>query len=198
MNAPLDTFETALLNRLRDEVEHQATVRSRLSQPKFLVGAAAAAVAAAAVVLVVVPGLGTTAAYSVQEGNAGIITVQVQRLEDAEGLEAELSKYGVDANITYLPDKQECAPGRYTPVDRSLSGMQVSMGSELLRVTLPPGAVRDDETFVMAVSGQGVPPSSSEPSEDGVIDLGGFAGWADLNVTAGPVEPCTVVPGTVE
>lgn len=197
MNAQLDTFETALLNRLRDEVEQQTTVRSRPSRPKILLGAAAAVVAAGAMV-VVVPGLGTTPAYSVQEGNSGTITVEVQRLEDAEGLETELATFGITANITYLPNRQECAPNRYTPVDRSLSGMQVSMGSELLRVTLPPGAVRDDETFVMAVSGEDVPPSSSEPSEDGVTDLGGFAGWADLNVTAGPVEPCAVVPAADE
>lgn len=197
MNAQLDTFETALLNRLRDEVEQQPTVRSRPSRPKVLLGAAAA-VAAAAAMVVVIPGLGSTAAYSVQEGNSGTITVEVQRLEDAEGLESELAKFGVTANITYLPDRQECAPSRYTPVARSLSGMQVSMGSELLRVTLPPGAVRDGETFVMAVSGKDIPPSSSEPSQDGITDLGGFVGWTDFNVAAGPVEPCAAVPSTME
>ena len=196
MNAPLDTFETALLSRLRDEVEHATPVRSRLSQPRLLLGAAAA-VSATAAVLVVVPGLGTTAAYSVQEGNSGTITVEVRRLEDAEGLETELAKHGVAADIIYLADRQECAPRRYKPVNRSLSGMQVSMGSELLRVTLPPGTVRDGETFVMAVSGKDVPPSSSEPSEDGITDLGGFAGWTDFSVTAGPVEPCTVTPGAI-
>ena len=179
MNAPLDSFETALLTSLREDVEHQTTVRPRLSRPGLFLGLAAAAAAA---MIVVVPGLGTTAAYSVQEGNSGTITVEVQRLEDADGLEAELSKYGVTADITYLSDRQECAPRRYTPVDRSLSGMQVSMGSDLLRVTLPPGTVRDGETFVMAVSG------------DSVVDRGGFTGWSDFDVTAGPVQPCSVVP----
>lgn len=197
MNVPLDSFETALLARLRDHVDQPAPVRSRLSRPRPLL-AAAATVAAAVVMLVVVPGLGTTAAYSVQEGNSGTVTVEVQRLEDAEGLEAELAKYGVTADITYLPDRQECAPGRYTPVDRSLSGMQVSMGSELLRVTLPPGTVRDGETLVMAVSGEAIPPSSSKPAQGGVVDLGGFSGWTDFNVTARSVQPCAVVPGTVD
>lgn len=197
MSAQLDTFETALLNRLRDEVEQQTAVRSRPSRPKLVLGAAVA-VAAAAAMVVIVPGLGTTAAYSVQEGNSGTITVEVQRLEDAEGLEAELAKFGVTANITYLPNRQECEPSRYTPVDRPLSGMQVSMGSDLLRVTLPPGAVRDGETFVMAVSGKDIPSSSSEPSQDDVTDLGGFAGWTDFNVTAGPVAPCVAVPSTIE
>lgn len=196
MNAPLDSFETALLTRLRDHVEQETTVRPRLSRPRLLLGAAAT-VAAAAVMVVVVPGLGTTAAYSVQKGNSGTITVEVQRLEDAEGLEAELAKLGVTADITYVPDRQECAPGRYAPVDRSLSGMGVTMGSRRLEVTLPPGAVRDGETFVMAVSGAAIPSSSSD-SEDGITDLGGFTGWTDFNVTSGPVRPCTLVPSTVD
>lgn len=186
MNAPLDSFETALLTRLRDRVDQQTTVRPRLSRPRLILGAAAT-VAAAAVMLVVVPGLGTTTAYSVQEGNSGIITVEVQRLEDAKGLEAELAKYGITADITYLPYRQECAPGRYTPVDRSPLGMQIIMGSELLRVTLAPGAVRDGETLVMAVSGESIKRSSSESSQHGFVDLAN-----------GSVQPCTVVPGTID
>jgi hypothetical protein len=190
MNAQLDSFETALLTRLREHVDQQPDVRPRFSRPRLLLGAAAL-VAAAAAMVVVIPGLGTTAAYSVQEGNAGTLTVEVNRLEDAEGLEAELAKFGVKADIAYLPDKKECAPGRYTPVDRVLSGMQVSMGAQLLRVTLPPGTVRDGETFVMAVSGEAIPPSS-EQSQDDITDMGGFSGWTDFNVTAGSVQPCRV------
>jgi hypothetical protein len=196
MNAPLDTFETALLTRLREHVDQQPTEGPRFSRPRLLLGATAT-VAAAAAMVVVVPGLGSTTAYSVQEGNSGTITVEVQRLEDAEGLEAELARYGVAADITYLSDRQECAPGRYTPVDRSLSGMGVTMGSHLLEVTLPPGAVRDGETFVMSVSGEDIPPSSSESSRDDIIDEGGFSSWTDFNVTAGPVRPCTAIPSTV-
>lgn len=182
MNAQLDTFETALLARLREHVDQGPAVRPRFSRPRLLL-AAAATVAAASAMVVVVPGLGTTAAYSVQEGNSGTITVEVQRFEDAEGLEAELAKFGVNADITYVPDRQECAPGRYAPVDRSLSGLGVTMGSPL-QVTLPPGTVRDGETFVMAVSGGAIPPA-------------GFSGWTDFDVTAGPVQPCRVVPSTV-
>lgn len=196
MNAPLDSFESALLTRLRDHVDQQPTVRPRFSRSRLLF-AAAATVAAAAAIVVVVPGLGTTAAYSVQEGNSGTITVEVHRLEDARGLEDELAKYGVEADISYLPDRQECGPGRYTPVDRSPSGMRISMGSQLLRVTLPPGTVRDGERFVMAVSGEAMPPSSSEPSQDRITDEGGFRGWAEFDVTAGPIQPCTAVPNSV-
>lgn len=75
--------------------------------------------------------------------------------------------------------------------------MGVTMGATLLRVTLPPGTVRNGETFVMAVSGEATPPAP-EPSREGVRDLGGFSGWSDLDVTSGPVQPCTVVPSTLD
>lgn len=171
----------------------RGAVRPRRSRAR-LVLVAAATLAVAGLVVVVVPGLGTTAAYSVQEGNAGTITVEVRRLEDAEGLEAELAKHGVTADITYVPDRQECAPGRYVPVVRRLPGLGLTMGSDLLRVTLPPGSIRAGETFVLAVSGEAIPPQS-EPDDDGVIDGGGFAGWTDFNVTAGPVRPCEPTSG---
>lgn len=196
MSAPLDSFETALLTRLRGHVDHRPAVRPHRPRVRLLVGAAATVVAATAL-FVVAPGLGTTAAYSVQEGNSGTITVEVRRLEDAKQLEAQMAKYGVKADITYLPRMQECAPGRYTPVDRRLSGLSISVGEELLRVVLPPGTVRDGETFVMAVSGKAIAPSSSKPSDEGVIDRGGFSSWMDANVSAGPVRPCRVVPSTV-
>lgn len=195
MSAPLDTFETALLTRLRQHVEEHPAARPHRSRSRLLLGVAAS-VAVAAGIVVVVPGIGSNAAYSVQEGNSGTIIVEVRRLENAKGLESELAKYGVKADITYLPDRQECAPGRYTHVARELSGMGVSMGTDLLRITLPPGTVRRGETFVMAVSGETVPPSSSKQSKDGVTDEGGFSGWTDFDVTTGPVQPCTTVPRT--
>jgi hypothetical protein len=194
VNASLDTFESALPTRLREHVDHQFALRHRRSQHRLLIAAAVTGVAAA--VIVVVPALGSDAAYSVGEGDSGTITVEVHRLEDAEGLEGKLAKYGVKADVTYLPERQECAPGRYTPVARRLSGLKVSMGTQMLRVELPPGTVRYGETFVMDVSGEAVPPSSSEPSEDGVIDRGGFIGSGEMDVAAGPVQPCSAVPGT--
>lgn len=183
MTPALDSFESALLTRLRDHVDQQRTAAPRSSRIRLMV-AGVATVAAAAAMVVVVPGLGSTAAYSVQEGNSGTITVEVHRLEDAEGLEDALATHGVVADVTYLAARQECSPGRYVPVDRVLAGLAVSMGSELLRVTLPPGTVRDGETFVLAVSGGGGGTSGAE-----------FAGWTDADVTAGPVQPCAAVPG---
>ncbi len=187
------TLDAILASRPGTAPEPQAWL-SRSRRPRLMLGAAAA-IATAATMVVVDPGLGTTAAYSVQEGNSGTITVEVRRLENANGLERELAKHGVTADITYLPDKQVCAPGRYAPVDRRLSGMSVSIGSDGLRVTLPPGTVRDGEIFVMSVSGEDVPPPASLPTEDGITE-GGFSSRSDFDVTAGPVRPCTAVSGT--
>ncbi|MDP3894154.1 hypothetical protein, partial [Nocardioides sp.] len=72
--------------------------------------------------------------------------------------------------------------------------MSTSIGAKLLRVTLPPGPVRDGETFVLSVAGEAIPPSSAGPSRDGAIDMGGFSSRTDFDVTAGPMQPCRVVP----
>jgi hypothetical protein len=193
MTTQLDTFETRLLAELRDRVALADSPRRTTS--RWVAGAAVATAAALAGV-VLLPGLGTNPAFSVQQGNAGEIDVEVHRLEDAPGLEAALAEHGVAADIRYLPWGQACAPGRYTPVDRSLSGMGVSMGSSVLRVVLPPGAVRDDEVLVMWVSGAEMTMEelSAMETEEGVTTTSGFQGRVQLDVTTAPVAPCEVVP----
>lgn len=195
MNAQLDSFETALLKELREHVEQQNAVRPRApGRRKMLLTAAALAVLAGGLG-VVVPQLGTEAAYSVQEGNAGTINVEVRRPEDAAGLEAALAQYNIKADVMYVPGGQQCAPGRYTPVDRRLSGMQVAIGTEHLQVTLPPGTVQQGETFVMALSHEAIAPKT-EKDEDGSWISDGSTSWTSFDVTAGAVQPCEVVPST--
>ena len=147
---------------------------------------AAAAVAATALVgVVLVPGLGTSAAYSVQEGNSGEITVEVSRPQDAEGLEDLLAEHGVAADITYLEWPLECAENRYveTPDDRQ-SGMSMGIGSDLVRVTLPPGAVQEGDTVVLSLSYRPI-----RGTEDG-YDFTGGESSGSLGVATGPVSPC--------
>jgi hypothetical protein len=172
----LDAFETRLLVELRREVAEPAPAQRRTRRA---LGLAAGVAATAVVGVVLVPGLGTTPAYSVQEGNAGEITVEVNRPEDAAGLERALAEHGIDADVTYLPALQTCAPGRYTEVDREV-GMSLSIGTDLVRVTLAPGAVRDDETFVMVLS--------VEPVTDGMSSS------VLAEVARGPVGACDPVP----
>lgn len=191
----LDSFEVRLLAELRREVAGaDRPVPTPRRTRRFL--AVSAGVAATAVVgVLLVPGLGTSAAYSVSEGNAGEIQVEINRPEDAEGLERALADHGIAADITYLSELQTCAPDRYVAVDREV-GLTIGMGEEQVKVTLPPGSIRDDETFVMVWS---VEPLSDEELADietreGVRTVNGFASSVTADVTDGPVAPCQAVP----
>lgn len=190
----LDSFESALLTELRQHVAERESRPARRSRTRLVVsglGVAAAAVTAA----VVIPGLGVTTAYSVQEGNSGEIHVEVDRLEDAEGLERAIEAYGIEADVTYVPDGGQCAPGRYQPVGRPLSGLLIQVGEDTsFEVTIPPGAVRAGETFVIAASAVQLP-ALGDPDGDGISHEGGIRGWTDVNVARGAVAPCEVVAG---
>lgn len=179
MTTQLDAFESHLLAELRHEV---ATSEPSARRRRRRTLTATAGVAATAVIgVLLVPGLGTTPAYSVQEGNSGEVVVEIHRPEDAAGLEAALEEHGIAADVTYLPDLATCAPGRYVPVPRRV-GMSISLGQELVRVTLPPGSVREGEVFVMVWS----------------VEALGDAGTASTvlaDVTARPVRACEVEPG---
>ncbi|MGF9756723.1 hypothetical protein AAII07_16105 [Microvirga sp. 0TCS3.31] len=195
----LDTFESRLLVGLRREVATTPAAPAaapRRTRRRAL--AVAAAVAATAVVgVVLVPGLGTTRAYSVQEGNAGTIEVQINRPQDAAGLERALEEHGIAADITYLPDLQECAPGRYAEVDREV-GIALQIGQEMVKVTLPPGAVRDGETFVMVLSVEAMTQDELSDIEerDGQRVVEGTRSSVTAEVATGPVGACDVVAAT--
>lgn len=201
MNTQLDTYETRLLADLRREVAAAATATEAVPAPgrtRRRALALAAGVAAATVVgIVLVPGLGTTPAYSVQEGNAGEVEVQVNRPEDAAGLERALEDRGIVADITYLPDLQQCAEGRFTEVAREV-GLSLSIGEDLVRVTLPPGAVRDGETFVMVLSVEAMTQDElAEVAErEGQRVLEGTSSSVSAEVASGTVGACTPVPAS--
>ena len=191
----LDAFESRLLAGLRREVgaaRAVAPARRRTRRRALAVAAGVAATAVAGVVLV--PGLGTTRAYSVQEGNAGTIEVQINRPQDAVGLERALEEHGIAADITYLPDLQECAPGRFAEVEREV-GMSLQIGQEMVRVTLPPGAVRDGETFVMELSVQAMAQEelSGIEEREGQRVVEGTRSSVTAEVASGPVGACDVV-----
>jgi hypothetical protein len=80
---------------------------------------------------------------------------------------------------------------RFTKVDREV-GMLLQIGQEMVRVTLPPGAVRDGETFVMVLSVEAM--TEDEMSEiterEGQRALDGTRSTVSAEVASGPVEPC--------
>jgi hypothetical protein len=139
----------------------------------------------------VVPGLGSSPAYSVGEGNAGEVYVEINRPEDAAGLERALEDRGIAADITYLPELQSCAPGRYTVVDRKTDVM-ASIGEDHISMTLAPDTVRDGETFVLTWSA--VPMTEEEMEQIGAHTGGrvshGFSTKVEFDVATGAVAPC--------
>ena len=198
MTTELDPFETRVLTALRAHVTERAgapgPAPARRRTARWWVAGLGAAATVAVAAVVAVPGLGPESAYSVQEGNADRIEVEINRPEDAAGLERALEGHGIDADITYLPDLQTCAPGRFTEVRREVD-MMLSSGAEDLRVTLGPGSVRDGETFVLVWSV--VPMTDDElagVSTGDDVAVEGHHTSISAEVAAGPVEPCRPVP----
>lgn len=182
----LDAFETALLADLRSEVErnrgaHQQRVVPLTSpaahrrQRRYLPGAAAVA-AAAAVAVTVTTNL-PTPAYAVSQRVNGEVTVEVNRLEGASGLEQELLEHGITAEVTYLPEGKACARGRYDVLDTP--GLTLGVSAERFEVTIPPDAVGPGDTFVLS--------ASVVPTPDGV------SASVDFDIAQGPVAPCRVI-----
>lgn len=183
----LDAFETALLHELTAALPVPgpaappalpAPLPERRHRRRWPVSLAAAAAAVLAIVLLV-PGLGPTPAYAVTGRNDGWVHVKVNRLEGADGLERALRKRGIPADISYLPPGTVCAPNRYTEV--RTPGLMISIGASRFEVSIPPGAVGKDDTFVLS--------AAVVPVRDGLHVL------VDYGVAHGAVAPCQVVDG---
>lgn len=138
-----------------------------------LTGAAAAAVTVALVATVLQP----TPAYAVSGGDGAEITPEVNRLEGAEALQAELAERGVPADITYVPTVDTCRPGRYTDVDTP--GLLITVRAHRFEVTIPAGAVRRGNTFVLS--------ATVTPADGGVPAI------VDFGIAQDAVAPCTVI-----
>lgn len=190
----LDAFERRLLAELRTVVEHDQdrpaappVLRARRRGPWAVAASAAVAVAVA---VVLVPTLQAEPAWAVSRSGDGRVEVQVNRIEDAAGLERELAAQGITADVTYVPGGGRCAPDRYAPLDSP--GLAVTVGSDhSFHVTLPPGTVPVDGLLVVAAS---FVPLPDVHHDDHTSDVGGFRSWVDVGVTTGPVTPCVVVP----
>jgi len=190
MTSSLDTFETALLDELREYVAHRpadpASPGPRRSRRRRLAYAGLAAAAVAGITVAVLPGTGPAPAYAVTEGNGGAVHVRVDRIEDAAGLEQALADHGVAADVIYLDDNQVCAEGRYQEAPPQPHGTQMTfaMGTGGYRVDLAPGAIRDGETIVISIA---------RLTDLGPGESGGITG--SIGIATGPVSPCEPVPG---
>lgn len=116
-------------------------------------------------------------AFAVSGGNGKKVVVKVNRLQGQEALRAALLERGIRADITYLPSKTRCRPGRY--VEERTPGLSLGVSADRFEVTIPAGAVGAGETFVLS--------ASVTPLRDGVeADV-------EFGVTHGPIAPCMQV-----
>ncbi|MFI6736688.1 hypothetical protein ACIBI9_27505 [Nonomuraea sp. NPDC050451] len=193
----MSNFEERLLSALKEEIATRTaeddvtmtvTPARRGGSRRRYVGLAAAlagVAAAATATVVVLPGISGSPAYAVTTGANGVITVQINKFDDPEGLQADLADAGVKAIVDYLPEGQTCkeprgangnGPGEFSVSFERSSGVTSFM--------IEKGEVPEDSTLVMAVSkskaGDDRPPSG-----------------LSLTIVKGPVAPCepTAMPG---
>jgi hypothetical protein len=116
----VSNFEERLLTELRDlvavpRIEGGHKRRIWRAPRLALAGGLAAVVAAAVTAGVFVLSAGTQAAYAVTKNADGSITVQIDSLTDAAGLQAKLQAAGVNAVVDYLPVGKMCKQPWFTP-----------------------------------------------------------------------------------
>jgi hypothetical protein len=116
----LGGFEQRLLHELRAVVAEraaaapvpiEAAAARRTLRPRWPLGAAAAVVLAAAILFVASPFSGDEngRAWAVVRNGDGSVTVEIDALSDAGGLERKLNEAGVPAVVQYIPPGKTCA-----------------------------------------------------------------------------------------
>jgi len=180
----VSNFDERLLVELRSlvtdpRVDRGQGRRLRRGPRVLLVGGLAAVLAAAAIASVFFLSTGTQAAYAVTRNADGTVTVEIDSLNDAAGLQTKLRAVGVNAVVQYLPEGKMCKQPWFTPAGHDAIGgtTQGSIGRSTdgatrFTITVPPAGI----TMVI----------STQTGSGGERALG--IGWAN-----GAVPPCQVV-----
>ncbi len=194
----LGTFEQNLLTELREVVRLRGAPRPpRLPVRRGLALAAGGGALAAAAVLGL-PALGgdsTPAAYAVESGDDGTVTITIRRFDDADGLERALVRHGVSAQVDYVPPGKKCQWPRY---DRHQSGIPDGSITYVdpaggptppyfgFTVKVRPDLLAGRTLVIVHAKELGTPVRGSEP-DDRFYALG-----EAIAAVAGPVAPCVL------
>ena len=106
-------FEHRLLTELRQVVAERpapevvASPRSHRRRPLLFAATAAVAAAAAAALLTVTSG-GVAPAFAVDRQANGDVSVTINKLSDAQGLQSQLRAAGINAEVDYTPAGKAC------------------------------------------------------------------------------------------
>jgi hypothetical protein len=179
-------FEDRLLHELRELVVTRppataVAIHRRPRRRRLLLGSAATAAVTAIAIVLTVSGERATPAFAVARQADGSVTVTINSLRDASGLERELDAAGIPAVVYYTPVGKTCSQPLGTPVPRrgsfqSSSGTSVTDHS--VSFTIPADLVGPGQTLVIMTSGTaGVSSFSS----------------VGMGVVQGAVAPCHLV-----
>ena len=127
---------------------------------------------------------GTQAAYAVTKNPDGTVTVEIDSLTDAAGLQAKLQAAGVNAVVEYLPAGKMCKQPWFTPA--GIGAIGGTHGSEVGRTS--DGATRFTINGNLPTDSTLVVTTQTGP---GNVQALGLA-WAQ-----GAVPPCQVVDAPV-
>jgi hypothetical protein len=179
-------FEHRLLVELRQVVAERPAPevvplpQSHRSRPLLFGGTATAAAAAAAALLTLTSG-GVAPAFAVDRQTNGDVSVRINQLSDAQGLQSQLRAAGINAEVDYTPAGKACRQprGRTAPPSNGGPGVVgvrvngVNGGSSTF--TISRNMVGPGQTLVIATSG-GTGPTS-----------------VGMQVIDGPVSSCVLV-----
>jgi len=169
-----DRFEDRLLTELRAVVAQRpapaaapAPEPTHHRPPRLVLGGLATAIAAVAAVVGLSVGGSSEPAYAVDRQADGDVTVTINRLSDAEGLQSKLRAAGLPAVVRYTPPGKMCVPpdGAVAP-SRSASPRQklttqasTSQGGKTT-FTISRDSVGPGQTLLISTSGGGTGVSS--------------------------------------
>jgi hypothetical protein len=176
------TFEDRLLTELRAVVAARPTPeavtfpparRARRTRLALAAGAVAATVAG---VFVATGGDSAAPAYAVERQSDGSVTVEINSLRDAAGLQEKLRAAGIRAVVDYTPEGKACRE----PRGRRGSGGPHTMGM----------GVRDDHSATFTIPRGELPPGQTLVITSSV---GSAASSLATEVVDGPVAACELV-----
>lgn len=159
----LNSFESSLLEDLKRRTAHTSRrPRGAVLAGSVLTVGAAACIAVLGTVLVPAP------AYAVDEAPTGDIVITLNSLRDAAGLEAELARYGIEADVSYdadthaevevLDTSAEPAPSDPKGTNSDVCGWLeavavIEVSRDRAIITIPAGAIPDAQDLRIATLG---------------------------------------------
>jgi hypothetical protein len=176
------TFEDRLLIELREVVAARpapasgpVVARRSPRLPRLLIGGAATAAAIVTAVLAASGGDPAAPAYAVERQADGSVTVKINSLRDAEGLERQLRSVGIASVVDFTPTGKTCRQprGRTVPGLHTFAMRVGPNGSATF--TIPRDDVHPGRTLVITGS-----------FGDGPTTMG-------TQTVEGPVAPCELV-----